>query len=671
MTAFCCASISARRLLALAALGLPLLAPAADLGWPATPDEEAELADALAQPVYGSSRLGAASKRAEDLVTAAGAAVVRTGGEIRAQGYRTLGEVLESLPGVHLRYDRAYLYAGLRGLTRPGDYSSRLLVLVDSVRVNDPLFDAALIGREFPVDISLIDRVEFIPGPGSSLYGSNAVAGVVNVITRMPAQLAGSQASLSVGSQRQRKATASWGGSLGDSRLLLALSTENRPGGDLRYAEYASQANPEGIAHQRDGERTDKLFAKLQQGGLRVNLSLSERRKDIPTGAYGIAFDTPAPWTDRYAGLSAAYTRALGPASTLELLGHHARYSFLADTQTGEGARVRDHNASHWFNGELRWRYTGWAGHRLTLGVETQRNRRQDIRVDTVSADGDRWTQRAAGRSHRQGLYLVDEWALRPDLLLTVGLRADRRTDGSHGTSPRLAAIWSPTPAWTFKWLSGTAYREPNFSELAYADAVQRRPESLEVESLRAHELVTLWRPTEAWQLQGSLFRARMSDVIELAARQDRLLSYTNRSGVQAAGASVEATWVSRGGLQLRGSATYQRAHDVATGQTLSDLPPQQYKLALTSPTPVQGLTVGLNLVRVGDRRAVGGGSAEAYQRVNTRLSYAPPGSAWDAAFTVYNLLNTHYADPAGPEHRQSLLAQDGRSWALQVGRRF
>lgn len=650
---------------------MPLLAQAADPPPTPTRDEEAELADALAQPVYGSSRLGAASKRAEDLVTAPGAAAVRTGGEIRAQGYRTLGEVLESLPGVHLRYDRAYSYAGLRGVTRPGDYSSRLLVLVDGIRANDPLFEAASMDREFPIDVSLIDRVEFIPGPGSSLYGSNAVAAVVNVITRSPAQLAGGQAMLSVGSHRQRKATASWGGSWGDSRVLLSLATENRPGTDLRFAEYASPQNPEGIAHHRDGERADKLFAKLQQGGLRVSLALSQRRKEMPTGAYDTAFDTPAPWVDRYASLSAAYTRAVGPSSTLELLAHEGRYAFAADTLTTEGARVSDDNASRWLSGELRWRYTGWAGHRLTLGVEAQRNRRQEIDVDTQWPDGSTSAQRALGSNHRHGLYVVDEWSLWPELLLTLGLRADRRTDGSHRTSPRLAAIWSPTPAWTFKWLSGTAYREPNFSELSYADAVQRRPQGLQVESLRSHELVLLWRPAEAWQLQGSIYRARVTDVIELVARDDQLLNYTNRGGVHVAGATVEATWVSRGGLQLRGSASHQRVHDAATGQPLANAPRQQFKLALTSPTPVPGLGVGMNLVGVGDRPLAGGGSVAGYRRLNARLSYAPPGSPWDAALTAYNLLDARYADPAGPEHRQPTLAQDGRSWALQIGRQF
>lgn len=648
--------------LLLGLLGTPLQAADA-------PDDN-DLAAALAHPVYGASRLDAASKRTQDLRTAPGAAAVRTGGEILAQGYRTLGEVLESLPGVHLRYDRAYTYVGLRGVTRPGDYSSRLLVLVNGVRVNDALYESATMDRDFPIDVSLIDRVEFIPGPGSALYGSNAVAGVVNVITRSPAQLAGAQASLGVGSHHQRRATAAWGGNWGGQRVLLGLTTENRPGTDLHYAEYASPDNPRGTAHRRDGERADKLFAKLQHEELQLSLGLSQRTKGIPTGAYDTAFDTPADWIDRYAMVSVAWQRALSAQSTVDLQANHARYAFDSDTLQTDGGRLRSGNDARWYGAELRWRYTGWQGHRLTLGMETQRNYRQQITLASEQVPAPVRSD-LVGSSERHGLYLVDEWTLRPDLLLTLGLRTDRRTDGSHGSTPRLSLIWSATPAWTFKWLSGTAYREPNFNELYYQDDLQRRPDGLRVESLRSHELVALWRPSEAWQLQGSLHRARMSDVIELVTRDDGLLSFTNRGGVNTRGADLEASWISSGGMQLRGSTSFERAEDADTGQPLSNAPLHLWKLSLTSPTPVAGLGVGMNLVRVGDRRLLQGGSVESYLRVNARLRYAPAGSPWETSLTAYNLLDRHYADPAGPEHRQAALAQDGRSWWLQVGRRF
>ena len=91
--------------------------------------DAADLEALLNQPVY------AASKFAQDAAVAPAAVTVLTAGDIRAFGWRTIAEVLNGVRGVYFRYDRNYNYVGVRGLGRPGDFSSRLLVLVDGMRV--------------------------------------------------------------------------------------------------------------------------------------------------------------------------------------------------------------------------------------------------------------------------------------------------------------------------------------------------------------------------------------------------------------------------------------------------------------------------------------------------------------------------------------------------------
>lgn len=627
----------------------------------AADDDAGELATLLTRPVYGGSRLTAASKHDEDLAGAPGAAVVRTGGEIRAQGWRTLGEVLESMPGVHLRYDGVYSYAGLRGATRPGDYSSHLLVLVDGVRVNDALYESPPIDRDFPVDVTLIDRVEFIPGPGSALYGSSAVAGVVNVVTRQPSQLPGAQFALGIGSQRARRATATWGGSAGDTRVLFGWAAERRPGGDRYYPAYDSPATNRGVAAGRDAERSDKLYLKLQREGLRVSLALSQRRKDVPTGGYDATFDMPMPWLDGYVLLAGTYTRALSPDVTLDAtLGYH-RYAFDSRGLYGDAGETwsRARDDARWWNGELRLHWTGFAGHRVTLGWEGQLNTRQHIAVMTVVGT-DRQEDRFAGRSSRQGFYASDEWRLRPSLTLIGGLRHDHRTDGSAGWSPRLAAVWQAAPALTLKWIAATAYREPNFSELEYEDSVQRKPEGLRVESLRSNELVARWQPTPAWTLQASAYRARMRDVSELAARDDGLLAYANRGGVRSHGVAAELTHVTPGGVQWRASWSLDDARDAGTATTMTNVPRGLVKLSLTTPLSPPGLTLGVGAVGMGRRGTLAGHEVGTTVRVDTRIGYAPPDRAWELSLAVKNLLDRRISDPAGPEHRQDTLPQDG-----------
>ena len=93
-----------------------------------------------------------------------GAAVtVITRQEIRAFGWRTLDQALASLPGVYVTYDRQFTYLGVRGFGLPGDYNSRVLVTINGNRVNDPIFDSGPSGRERPLDLDLIQRIEFIP----------------------------------------------------------------------------------------------------------------------------------------------------------------------------------------------------------------------------------------------------------------------------------------------------------------------------------------------------------------------------------------------------------------------------------------------------------------------------------------------------------------------------
>src|SRR5205085_2781309 len=94
------------------------------------------------------------------------------------------GEALASLPGVYTTYDRQYSYLGTRGMGAPGDLTARVLIAVNGNRLNDPVYDGGTVGRELPLDMDLVERIEFIPGPGGAVYGQNAMFGVVNVITR-------------------------------------------------------------------------------------------------------------------------------------------------------------------------------------------------------------------------------------------------------------------------------------------------------------------------------------------------------------------------------------------------------------------------------------------------------------------------------------------------------
>src|SRR6266545_1824932 len=119
-----------------AALALSIgAAHAADSATPYGPDlTQLSLENLLDTPVYTASRFNQKSSNAPSSVT------VVTAADIKTYGYRTLADVLRSVRGMYVTYDRIYNYIGVRGFSPPGDYNTRLLVMVDGYRVNDPVF---------------------------------------------------------------------------------------------------------------------------------------------------------------------------------------------------------------------------------------------------------------------------------------------------------------------------------------------------------------------------------------------------------------------------------------------------------------------------------------------------------------------------------------------------
>jgi outer membrane receptor for ferrienterochelin and colicin len=188
-----------------------------------------ELVETPYDVVEGASKYKQEAGRAPATVT------VITAEEIRLYGYRNLPEILNSVTGLFTTYDRNYYYLGVRGLRRPGDYDSRVLLLVNGFRVNENIADAAGIGWELPIDVDLIERVEVIRGPGSSLYGSNALLAVVNITTKSGRSLKGLEALAEISDYQGARGRLSWGQDLGQDRSLLVSASGYRTHGPSLY----------------------------------------------------------------------------------------------------------------------------------------------------------------------------------------------------------------------------------------------------------------------------------------------------------------------------------------------------------------------------------------------------------------------------------------------------
>lgn len=643
---------SVRTLAAAALLSVALSSHAGD---------DPELEQLLATPVY------AASKYKQSAAEAPAAVTVLTQGDIRSFGWRTLGEVLGGVRGVFTRYDRTYTYLGVRGLSRPGDYSSRLLLLIDGVRANENIYDSVLVGREFPIDVALIERVEFIPGAGSVIYGPNAVFGVINVVTRNAASLRGQSLAMSVDSQRARKLQFSSGHEFAAGSLLVAASAENRPGTDLVIPDF-DPAGGDGRVHGLDGERDRKLQMRWSGGELNLSAIASERSKTIPNAPFDLVFGDRSVWTDRMSLISGSWQRLAADGSGWSFqtgLGFYDYHDF--GRYEPDRLLTTYQNQGRWWQAELRRTVRLDDSQMLQLGADVQRNYRQRVLSTVFDAAGPTVTDTSTDSS-RYGFFVTDEIAVAPGWKLGVGARVDRQTTNQwHGT-PRLSLVWQPTQAWVVKALAGEAYREPNFYERAPAVSGEAWNETLRRERVRSYELAADWRADDRLRLSASLFDNHVRDLIEQIPRDDGVLIYRNVGAAHSRGIELEGEYLATAGWRLRASLTQQRVQ-LDNGSEPSNSPRTLLKLHATAPLHGLPVRLGLELQGTGTRYTLTGQRLGSQLVANTTLVWDPPGRAWSLSGSVYNLANRRVADPAGPEFRSDRIEQDGRvvslRWAL------
>jgi len=248
---------------------------------------ETSLEDLASIQVYS------ASKHMQSASEAPSAVTVITADQIQKYGYRTLGDILRSVRGFYITSDRNYSYVGVRGFARLGDWNSRVLLLVDGHRTNDHIFGQAMIGSEFLVDVDLIERVEIIRGPSSSLYGAGAFFAVINVITRKPQQLKGWELSFEPASFDTYKERASYGGHYKGIDLLLSGSFYNSQGQTLFFPEFNNPATNYGITRHTDYESYQHILANVSFRGFSLQGLFSARDKGAPTAYFGTVFNDP------------------------------------------------------------------------------------------------------------------------------------------------------------------------------------------------------------------------------------------------------------------------------------------------------------------------------------------------------------------------------------------
>lgn len=584
---------------------------------------------------------------------------------IRAFGLRSMSDILRVLPGLYVSENTIFSYVGARGLGRPGDFNGRLLVLLDGVRVNQNIHDAALIGPEFPIDADMIERVEFSPGPGSALYGNNAFFGVINVISKRADRLAGTELRATLGSAGQRGLRASTAQRL-DGGAEFGLSASGFERARMQLPDYVPERYA-GIYERRDWDRGEKLSAYVAWQGLTLRAGHSERRRGTP---YRIEPLEPLTLdqsrrTMRSDSLSLELERSLGPDWDLSAQLSAQRHLFRVDDpfvdRAGTLQQYRASNLGRWANAELRLGRSLGQTHYLSFGLDYQHDAQQRSEYGVV---GQPYDAAFWGTDRRWGLFVQDSWQLHADHQLVLGLRHDQAEEAGTNLNPRLAWVWTVSPSSTARLLYGSAFRGANLFEFQVNASNEPELPTPRSERIRTLELAWDQGLSPSLRYRASIYRSRISHLITYDAVEWR---YFNADAVRSEGLDLSLQWQARSGMRLDASWSAQNSRD-ALGQRLSNSPRQMFKLHWSVPLASERWSLGVQLLGL-SRRSGDGQTAPGYVLSNLRLSWRPDGLT-ELGLGLYNAADIRFYDKpdpgAGPLQRQ-----ESRNLLLQLTRRF
>lgn len=615
--------------------------------------------------------ISAASRFPQRASDAPSAVRIIEAAEIRAHGWDTLGDALASLPGLYVTDDRSYSYLGARGFLRPGDYNSRFLLLVDGYRLNDPIYGQATVGTDFPIDVDQIERIEYAPGPGSAVYGSNAYFGVINVVTRWAGPSPLREASVELGSWGVRGLSATYGSRTeGGTDLLVSVSDRHREGSDLYYAEFDDD-DSDGVAHDLDGEKVRRLLVKARNGDFSVALAHGHRDKKTPTASYEQLFDTPGSYVhDAHTFLDVGYTRQLNQATNVTGNLSYGKFAYKGDYLYGPPLLInRDKVEAEWVVSN--WKLvTTFDRHTLAMGIDFQRDLDRDQHNFDVDPEAVYLDSRRAGT--RVGVFVEDEFAFTPNLLLNAGLRFDHDSESGSDVSPRLALIKRGERT-TYKAMLGKAFRSPNDYEMFYeaaGEGGQLANPHLRSERIGTAELMVTHQLSASSALDVLVYRYELSDLIsQVQDETTGQLIFRNTDEAEATGVEIAYARRWSSGASLR--ASYAHADvSAATGETPTNSPRHLVKLNALLPIWNDRALFGIEARHV-DRRDAMITPVPSYTLLNLSFTLPRLTENLELRAGIENLFDKTYFDPVGPEFRQNAIEQDGRSFLVELSYRF
>lgn len=633
-----------------------------------------------------------ASKYEQKVTKAPASISIVTADEIKKYGYRTFGQILNSLRGFYNTSDRSYGYAGARGFGLPSDYNSRLLLLIDGHRYNDSMFDAFDTSEGFPVDVDIIERIEVVRGPSSSLYGTSAVFGVMNIITKRGRDQHGVNIKYSYGSNDTHKTSLSYGDRFknGLETFLTGTFYDSQGFNKLYYKEFDDQdpLNNNGLSINNDGERDRKLMLKVGWGDFSFQGLHLNRNKDVPTASFGSPFNTKdQKGHDQATFFELKYDHTFENQLNVQSRVSYNNYRFdgklplfaidLGLDEFMPPKTVINNTSlvnSEWWRFELEASKLVWNDHHITVGGQYQDNFRQyqDFYNPIFSLDHN-------AKTFQWALFAQDDYSITDELSLNVGVRYDYYSIFGSTVNPRAGLIYTPWQSTVFKLLYGEAFRAPNQSELNNVAGSIAPNTNLKPEKLRTFEFIIEHYFDQ--QLRGELnvFHTKLSDNIRSEKAQTGIKSqYQNIGDVESIGveAQIENNWGD--GFQGRLSYSWQETLDEETNKRLTNSPEHMVKLNLIAPLWQDKVFVGFETQYMSGRSTPPkkvnnnlGGNVNGFFLSNLTVFTQNWVKGLELSAGVYNLFNQRYFDPASIDLKQNAIQQDSITFRIKASMDF
>ncbi|WP_305909371.1 TonB-dependent receptor [Methylomarinum sp. Ch1-1] len=669
-----------------------------------------------------------ATGTAKPVYRSAAVTSVITAEQIDEMGATELHEVLETVPGLHVSIQPVtndYVYS-MRGIAN--NTNNEVLVMMNGTRYSVPYKGSYMTGMEIPVEA--IQRIEVIRGPGSALYGADAFAGVINIITKKAGDIDGAVAGVRGGSWDSQSIWGQHGGNWLGWDVAASLQYSHNNADDDRIIAADAQTSLDEVL----GTRASNAPGAMQTQAERWNAHLNLQRKHIDinfwafsevdagfrAGAGGaldnvgsvdgehyladVRFSTEDALEDwelqaHFSYLNTAIDSEIFnfPAGSVVPIGADGNFTAEVMDSRGlvffpEGMRTDIGIKNKVPSLELSSLYKGLDDHliRFIAGyryeeLNTSESRNYGVGildgaiippsaaelVDVTGTDAIFLPDR-----HRDiwSFALQDEWQIAKGWQLTAGIRYDEYSDFGSTLNPRAALVWDVNEQLTTKLLYGQAYRAPSFleqyqqnSQLFIGNA------DLEPEEIETVELAFDYRPMRTLRTALNVYYYQIENLIgnEAAFIDASEPGVVNGEGQHGYGMELEWDWQFQQNWKFRGNYAWQYARNEDFKRRVSGVPEHKlYSALVWSFMPQWRLQTQLNWV--GHRISPVGDSRmlEDYETVDITLNGKKLFGVVDVTASVRNVFDSDGREPAISAYPDNLPIP-GQSFYLETSIHF